>query len=57
MASSFIASNVSHDAKALVISSDVSREAARGSYAEPSQATGAIAMLISSHPHVLELDQ
>ena len=57
MASAFIASNVSHDAKALVISSDVSREAARGSYAEPSQATGAIAMLISSHPHVLELDQ
>lgn len=56
MASCFIASQVSPGAKALVIATDVARTAAKLTYAEVSQAVGAIAMLVSSKPDVLELD-
>jgi polyketide biosynthesis 3-hydroxy-3-methylglutaryl-CoA synthase-like enzyme PksG len=56
MASTFVASNVSPGAKALVIASDVARAAARLTYAETSQGLGAIAMLISNKPDVFELD-
>lgn len=56
MASCFIASNVSPGAKALVIATDVARAAAKNTYAEPSQAVGSIAMLVSNTPHILELD-
>lgn len=66
MAINFILSNVSPGAKALVISSDISRfvvedagEAlsADWSYAEPSAGAGAVALLISDNPVVFEVDQ
>ncbi len=56
MAACFVASNVSPGAKALVISTDIARAAAKKTYAEPSQAVGAIAMLISNRPDIMELD-
>lgn len=56
MASSYIASQVSPGAKALVVATDVARAAAKNTYAEPSQAVGAIAMLVSDRPEVMELD-
>lgn len=56
MASSYIASQVSPGAKALVIATDVARAAAKNTYAEPSQAVGAIAMLVSDNPMIMELD-
>lgn len=56
MASCFVASQVSPGARALVIATDVARAAARYTYAEASQAVGAIAMLVSENPKVLELD-
>lgn len=56
MASTFVASNVSPGAKALVIASDVARAAARLTYAETSQGLGAVAMLVSNKPEVFEMD-
>ncbi|MRN51856.1 hydroxymethylglutaryl-CoA synthase family protein [Paenibacillus monticola] len=56
MAACFVASGVSPGAKALVIASDVARAAAKKTYAEVSQAVGAVAMLISDKPDILELD-
>lgn len=56
MACCYIASSVSPGAKALVISSDVAWAAMKGAYGEPSQATGAAAMLVSTNPLVLEMD-
>ncbi|AZS14167.1 hydroxymethylglutaryl-CoA synthase family protein [Paenibacillus lutimineralis] len=56
MAACFVASNVSPGAKALVIATDVARAAAKSTYGEPSQAVGAIAMLVSDNPEILELD-
>ncbi|AIQ12926.1 hydroxymethylglutaryl-CoA synthase family protein [Paenibacillus durus] len=56
MAASFIASGASPGAKALVIASDVARAAAKKTYAEVSQAVGAVAMLVSDKPDILELD-
>jgi polyketide biosynthesis 3-hydroxy-3-methylglutaryl-CoA synthase-like enzyme PksG len=56
MAASFVMSQVSPGAKALVISTDSARPTERMSYAEPSQAEGALAMLISDQPHIMELD-
>lgn len=56
MAANCIASNVSPGAKALVIASDVAWSAIKGTYGEPSQATGAAALLISDQPDVLNLD-
>jgi polyketide biosynthesis 3-hydroxy-3-methylglutaryl-CoA synthase-like enzyme PksG len=56
MAAGFIASGASPGAKALVVSTDTARAAAKLTYAEPSQGTGAVAMLVSASPDVLELD-
>jgi polyketide biosynthesis 3-hydroxy-3-methylglutaryl-CoA synthase-like enzyme PksG len=56
MAAGLLASNVSPGAKALVIASDIGRPAIRGTYAEPTQGAGAVAMLLSTRPYVLELD-
>jgi polyketide biosynthesis 3-hydroxy-3-methylglutaryl-CoA synthase-like enzyme PksG len=65
MAASFILSGASPGAKALVIGTDISRYlAAEGgegltedwSYAEPSAGAGAVALLVSDTPRVLQLD-
>lgn len=56
MACCFVASNASPGAKALVIATDIARAAAKNTYAEPSQGTGAVAMIISNRPYVMEVD-
>ncbi|HEY3366503.1 MAG TPA: hydroxymethylglutaryl-CoA synthase [Symbiobacteriaceae bacterium] len=56
LASWYIASQASPGAKALVIATDVARAAAKQTYAEPSQAVGAIAMLVGENPKIMELD-
>lgn len=56
MAACFVASQVSPGAKALVIGTDIARAAAKETYAEPSQAVGAVALLVSDKPYILELD-
>ncbi|WP_238651990.1 hydroxymethylglutaryl-CoA synthase family protein [Paenibacillus piscarius] len=56
MAACYIASGASPGAKALVIATDVARAAAKSTYGEPTQAVGAVAMLISANPEILELD-
>lgn len=56
MAASYVASGVSPGAKVLVVATDTARAAAKNTYAEPSQAVGAVAMLVSDHPEILELD-
>lgn len=56
MAAYFVSSPVNKGAKALVISSDIARAAARKTYAEPTQAIGASALLISENPKIMELD-
>lgn len=56
MAACFVASRVSPGAKALVIATDVARAAAKSTYGEPSQAVGAIAMLVGEEADILELD-
>jgi polyketide biosynthesis 3-hydroxy-3-methylglutaryl-CoA synthase-like enzyme PksG len=56
MAASWLAAGLAPGAKALVIATDVAGAAAKQTYAEPSQGTGAVAMLISETPHVLALD-
>jgi len=55
-ATNFVAANVSPGAKVLVIATDTARAAAKNTYAEPSQAVGAVAMLVSDKPEILELD-
>lgn len=56
MAACFVESQASPGAKALIIATDVARAAAKMTYAEPSQAVGAIAMLVSDQPEILEID-
>ena len=56
MAANFIMSNASPGAKVLVIATDVARAAAKMTYAEPSQGSAAVAMLVSQQPDILELD-
>ncbi len=56
MAASFIVSNASPGAKALVIATDVARSALKNTYAEPSQGVAALAMLIGQEPEIFELD-
>lgn len=55
-ASTFVASQMSPGAKALVLATDVVYSTARGTYVEPSQGVGAIAMLVGDQPEVLDLD-
>jgi polyketide biosynthesis 3-hydroxy-3-methylglutaryl-CoA synthase-like enzyme PksG len=56
MAAGFIAANPVEGARALVIATDSARAMIKGSYAEPSQATVGVAMLVSCSPEVLELE-
>lgn len=56
MAAGLIESGALPDGKVLVIATDAARAAARMTYAEPSQGTGAVAMLVSDEPTILELD-
>jgi polyketide biosynthesis 3-hydroxy-3-methylglutaryl-CoA synthase-like enzyme PksG len=56
MAANFVASGASPGAKALVIATDTARAAAKLTYAEPSQGTGAVAVLVSEQPEAFELD-
>lgn len=56
MAVSFVASQASPNAKALVIATDIARAAAKMTYAEPSQGVAAVAMIIGQNPEILELD-
>lgn len=56
MAINFVASQVSPGAKVLVIGTDIARAAAKKTYAEPSQAVGAIALLVGENPKVFEVD-
>jgi polyketide biosynthesis 3-hydroxy-3-methylglutaryl-CoA synthase-like enzyme PksG len=56
MAANFIAGGASPGAKALVIATDMARAGVKGTYAEPSQGTGAVALVVGERPEVLELD-
>ena len=56
MAINTVASGVSPGGKVLVIATDVARAAVKMTYAEPSQGTGAIAMLVGDRPEVFEVD-
>jgi polyketide biosynthesis 3-hydroxy-3-methylglutaryl-CoA synthase-like enzyme PksG len=52
----FIVSNACPGAKALVVATDNSKAAIRGTYIEPSQGAGAVALLVSDQPDVMEID-
>lgn len=56
LAAGFVASHPFPNTKALVIATDTARGAAKQTYAEPSQGTGAVAMLVSRQPDILALD-
>ena len=56
MAMNYVASEVSPGAKVLVISADVARAAAKMTYAEPSQGTASVAMLVGDEPEIFEAD-
>jgi polyketide biosynthesis 3-hydroxy-3-methylglutaryl-CoA synthase-like enzyme PksG len=56
MAASFVAASPIPGVKALVIAAEAASVADRGSYWEPSQGAGAVSMLISDQPEILELD-
>lgn len=57
MAAGHIASHTSPTAKALVIATDTARTSMKMDYFEPTQATGAVALLVSDKPEILELDR
>jgi polyketide biosynthesis 3-hydroxy-3-methylglutaryl-CoA synthase-like enzyme PksG len=56
MAVNLIAANSSPGTKALVIATDIAKAAIKGSYVEPSQGAGAVALLVSDQPEILEID-
>lgn len=56
MAANTIRAAHNDEARALVIAADDARPASRMTYAEPSQGTGAVAMIIGKKPSVLTLD-
>jgi len=56
MAACFLLSGASPGAKVLVVATDVARAAVKHTYAEPSQAVGAVAMLVSTDPKIIEFD-
>lgn len=56
MAAAFVASDAAPGAKALVVATDIARAAVKKTYAEPSQGVGAVAMLVSDNPEVMEID-
>ncbi|KYF75181.1 hydroxymethylglutaryl-CoA synthase [Sorangium sp. So ce296] len=49
-------SGFSPGSKVLVICTDIARAVARDTYAEPTQAAGAVAILVSDRPKLLEID-
>ncbi|MEU7690316.1 hydroxymethylglutaryl-CoA synthase family protein [Microbispora hainanensis] len=56
LAASYVASDVSPGARALVIATDVALADERAEYAEPATGSGAVAMLVGDDPRVLALD-
>lgn len=56
MAVNFVAAQASPQSKVLVIGTDIARAAAKHTYAEPSQAVGAVAILVGENPKVFEVD-
>lgn len=56
MAASYVAANPRPNVKALVVATDVPRAMAKHTYAEPSQSTVGVAMLVGRNPEILELD-
>ncbi|HEX6565743.1 MAG TPA: hydroxymethylglutaryl-CoA synthase [Chthoniobacterales bacterium] len=52
----FIVSNSCPGVKALVVATDNSKAAIKGTYVEPSQGAGAVALLISDQPDIMEID-
>lgn len=56
LAAGYVAASPVENCRALVICSDMGKAVVKGSYFEPSQATMAVAMLVSCNPEVLELD-
>jgi polyketide biosynthesis 3-hydroxy-3-methylglutaryl-CoA synthase-like enzyme PksG len=52
----FIAAQSSPGAKILVVATDIAKAAIKGSYVEPSQGAGAVALLVSDRPDILEID-
>jgi len=56
MAANFVAAGASPGGKVLVVATDTARAAAKNTYAEPSQAVGAVALLVGDQPEILELD-
>ena len=52
----FVSSAASLGARALVIATDTARAQCKKTYAEPTQATGAVAMLLSNKPDIFEID-
>lgn len=55
-AAAVVATSPDPRARALVVAADAPSPAARGSYWEPSEGAGAVAMLVSRDPQVLQLD-
>ncbi len=55
-AAALVAASPDPAAKALVVATDAPSLSARGTYWEPSEGAGAVAMLVSRQPEVLELD-
>src|SRR5262249_17993289 len=56
MAAAFVASSPIPGVKALVLAADATGGPARNTYWEPSHGAGAMAMLVSAQPDILELD-
>ena len=56
MALNLVAMNFPPGIKALVIATDIAKAAIKGSYVEPSQGAGAVALLVSDQPEILEID-
>ena len=52
----FVAGQSSPGAKTLVVATDIAKAAIKGSYVEPSQGAGAVALLVSDRPDILEID-
>ena len=52
----FVAAQSSPGAKILVVATDIAKAAIKGSYVEPSQGAGAVALLVSDRPDILEID-
>jgi polyketide biosynthesis 3-hydroxy-3-methylglutaryl-CoA synthase-like enzyme PksG len=56
MALNLVAANGSPGAKVLIVATDIAKAAVKGSYVEPSQGAGAVALLVSDQPDIMEID-